>query len=71
MIAVDKMTDAEFEAAAFDVLQREVGADGLARFIRLRRFVGGGYMAERDSRQTGVSIDDIAESFRLKRAPKP
>ena len=31
MIAVDNMTDAELETAAFDVLRRELGADGLAR----------------------------------------
>jgi hypothetical protein len=52
MIAVVKLTDAEFEAAAFDVLgRRELGADGLAPFIRLHRSGGGDYTAERDSWQ--------------------
>lgn len=71
MIAVDKMTDAEFESAAFDLLRRELGADGLARFLRLHRSGGGDYTRERDRWQRGVSVDDVAESIRRKRAMKP
>jgi len=32
MIAIDRMTDAEFDSVAFDLLARELGADGLAAF---------------------------------------
>lgn len=71
MIAVDKMTDAEFEVATFEVLQRELGADGLARFLRLYRSGNGDYTRERDGCQRGVSVDQIAESIRNKRAAKP
>jgi hypothetical protein len=71
MIAVDNMTDAEFETAAFDVLRRELGADGLARFIRLQRSGSGDYTRERVDWQRNVTVDDVAESIRLKRAIRP
>jgi len=71
MIAVDKMTDAEFENAAFDLLRREMGADGLARFLRLHRSGHGDYTNERDGWQRDLSVDDIAEAIRLRRATKP
>jgi len=35
MIAIDQLTDEQFERHALDVLKRELGADGLARFLRL------------------------------------
>jgi hypothetical protein len=71
MIALDKMTDAEFETAAFDVLRRELGADGLARFIRLQRSGSGDYTRERIDWQRDIRVDDVAESIRRKRAIKP
>ena len=71
MIAAEKMTDAEFETAAFDLLRRELGADGLARFLRLHRAGVGDYTTEREGWQQGVSVEDIAESIRRKRTIKP
>lgn len=70
MIAVDKLTDAEFETAAFDLLRRELGADGLARFLRLYRSGLGDYTKERQSWQRDVSVDDLAKSIRQRGAPK-
>ena len=37
MIALDKMTDHQFERHALDVLKRALGPDGLARFLRMHR----------------------------------
>ena len=37
MASVDHMTDEQFERYAMEVLQRELGADGLASFLRLNR----------------------------------
>jgi hypothetical protein len=71
MIAVDKMTDAEFESTAYDLLRRELGADGLARFLRLHRSGQGDYTNDRDRWQSGLSVDDVGESIRLRRAMKP
>ena len=70
MIAVEKMTDAEFENAAFDLLRRELGADGLARFLRLHRAGDGDYTSERAGWQQDMSVEDIAESIRRKRTTK-
>jgi hypothetical protein len=68
VIAIDKMTDEEFDEVAFDVLGREFGVDGLARFLRLHRSGEGDYTAERAEWQRGVSVDDIVRSIRAKRA---
>ena len=37
MISVGKMSDEDFERHALAILQRELGLDGLARFLRLYR----------------------------------
>ena len=67
MIANETMTDAEFDRIAFDVLRRELGADGLARFIRLHRSGAGDYTAGRTDWQQSIAVDDIAESIRSRR----
>jgi hypothetical protein len=67
MIAIEKMSDAEFDSFAFDVLRRELGAAGLARFLRLHRSGPGDYTADRVEWQQGLSVDDIAESIRRRR----
>ena len=59
MISIDKMTDADFERHAFAVLQRELGLDGLARFLRLNRAGGGDYTRDRHRWLDGATIDDI------------
>jgi hypothetical protein len=66
MIAIDDMTDAEFESVAFDLLRRELGVDGLARFLRLHRSGPGDYTTDRVNWQRSLSVDDIAESIRLR-----
>ncbi|MGA2715206.1 MAG: hypothetical protein ABSG41_19060 [Bryobacteraceae bacterium] len=67
MIAIENMTDAEFESVAFDLLRRELGVDGLARFLRLHRSGPGDYTADRADWQRGLSVDDIAESIGRRR----
>lgn len=42
------MTDQEFTRRALDVLMREPGPDGLARFLRLRRSGTGDYTRDRE-----------------------
>ena len=37
------MTDQEFSRHGLEVLKRELGADGIARFLRLNRSVSGDY----------------------------
>ena len=51
MTALEMMTDEEFERHALAVLQRELGAAGLARFFRLHRSGSGDYTRERSDWQ--------------------
>jgi len=67
MIALDKMTDEQFERHALDVLGRELGLDGLARFLRLHRSGPGDYTAERGRWQADLTVDEIVDSIRHRR----
>jgi len=70
MIALDKMTDQQFERHALDVLKRELGPDGLARFLRLHRSGSGDYTRDRTEWQRDLTVDEIVESIRPRRASR-
>jgi hypothetical protein len=53
------MTDGDFERHVFDILQMEIGLDGLARFLRLNRSGTGDYTRDRHLWLTSASIDGI------------
>jgi hypothetical protein len=59
MISIDRMTDEDFERHAFAILKRELGLDGLARFLRLNRAGSGDYNLDRHGWLDGMTIDDI------------
>jgi hypothetical protein len=59
MISIDRMTDEDFERHAFAILKRELGLDGLARFLRLNRAGSGDYTRDRHGWLDGITIDDI------------
>ena len=67
MIAIDQLTDEQFECHALDLLKRELGADGLARFLRLNRSGPGDYTRDRDEWQKDLTLDQIMESIRKRR----
>jgi hypothetical protein len=56
---IHEMTDQEFQHHALSILQRELGAEGFARFLRLYRSGRGDYTKERDQVLKGVTIDEI------------
>lgn len=58
---VQQMTDLEFQRHALSILQRELGAEGFARFLRVYRSGHGDYTKERDRILKGATIDDIVE----------
>jgi hypothetical protein len=62
MASVEQMTDEQFERYALEVLQRELGADGLARFLRLNRSGKGNYTLDRIQWQKDLSVADIVAS---------
>jgi hypothetical protein len=59
MIAFENMSDEDFERHALAVLQRELGLDGLARFLRLYRSGTGDYTRDRHRWLEGATIQEI------------
>lgn len=59
MIPLEKMSDGEFERHALAILQRELGLDGLARFLRLYRSGAGDYTRDRHRWLEGTTIQEI------------
>ncbi len=57
--AVEQMSDQEFQVHALDVLQRELGLEGYARFLRLYRSGSGDYTRDRHHWLNGVTLDDV------------
>lgn len=49
------------------VLKRELGPDGLARFLRLNRSGTGDYTRDREHWQKDLTLDQILESIRKHR----
>jgi hypothetical protein len=63
MTSVEQMTDEQFERYALEVLQRELGGDGLARFLRLNRSGKGDYTRDRAQWQKNLSVAEIVASL--------
>ena len=63
MTSVEQMTDEEFERFALEVLQREIGPDGLARFLRLNRSGKNDYTRDRSSWQEGLTVEQVVASI--------
>lgn len=53
------MTDEEFERHVLSVLRRELGIDGLARFLRVYRAGNGDYTRDRHRWLDGATIQEI------------
>jgi hypothetical protein len=64
MTPVENMTDEQFERFALEVLLRELGPDGLARFLRLNRSGKGDYTIERMQWQKNLTVDEIVASLK-------
>ena len=61
------MTDEQFERHALEVLGRELGADKLARFLRLNRSGTGDYTTSRGAWQKDLTVDETLDSIRQRR----
>lgn len=59
MIPIDHMTDEDFQRHAFGILKRELGLEGLVRFLRLNRAGSGDYTRDRHLWLEGATIDEI------------
>ena len=69
MISIDRMTDEDFEQHAFAILKRELGLDGLARFLRLNRAGSGDYTRDRHRWPDGATIENIMADVESPRDP--
>ena len=58
-----ELNDEQFERYALEVLRRELGADGLARFLRLNRAGRGDYTRDRQRWQQDLSVSEIVDSL--------
>ena len=63
MTPVEYMTDEQFERYALEVLQRELGAEGLARFLRLNRSGKGDYTRDRTQWRKDLGVSEIVASL--------
>ena len=68
MIPLEKMSDEDFEHA-LAILPREMGLDGLARFLRLYRPGAGDYTRDRHQWLESATIQDIMAE--VERRDKP
>ena len=59
MISLEKMSDEDFERHGLAILQRELGLNGLARFLRLYRSGTGDYTRDRHQWLEGATIQEI------------
>jgi len=59
MTPLEKLSDGDFERHALAVLGRELGLDGLARFLRLYRSGSGDYTRNRHRWLDGMTIQEI------------
>jgi len=67
MSSLDTMTDEQFERHALDLLRRELGVDGLARFLRLDRSGPGDYTKDRMQWQKDLTVEQIVDSIKRRR----
>ena len=54
-----EMTDEEFDSHALDILARELGPGGYARFIRMHRSGPGDYTRDRHHWLAAATLDDL------------
>jgi len=69
MIPLEKMSDEDFEQHALAILRRELGLDGLARFLRLYRSGGGDYTRDRHQWLEGATIQEIMAEVERRNPP--
>jgi hypothetical protein len=63
VIAIDQLTDEQFERHALDLLKRELGPDGFARFLRLNRSGARDYTRDRDELHKDLTMDQVIASI--------
>jgi hypothetical protein len=60
-----EMTDDQFDTYVMDLLARELGPGGYARYLALHRSGRGDYTRDRHQWLDNVSIEDIARELKI------
>ena len=68
MIPIEHMTDQQFDRYVLEVLLKELGPDGFARYLRLNRSGKGDYTLDRMQWQKDLTVDQIVASLMPKNA---
>jgi hypothetical protein len=69
MDPIEKMSDEAFERHALAILQRELGLDGFARFLRVYRSGSGDYTRDRHRWLEGATIQEIMAEVERRDTP--
>jgi hypothetical protein len=64
MIPLEEMTDEEFERHTLTLLRKELGAYGMARFLRTYRTGTGDYTRDRHQWLDGLTMDEILKDVK-------
>jgi hypothetical protein len=67
MSGIDTLSDEQFQRHALEILGRELGVDGLARFLRLHRSGQGDYTKDRKQWQKDLTMQEVLESMERRR----
>lgn len=63
------MTDEQLRHYAFEILERELGPEALARFVRMYRRSYSDFTQERHMWQKGLTVASIAAEIKDRRKP--
>jgi hypothetical protein len=64
MIPLEEMTDEQFERHTLELLRKELGPYGMARFLSTYRTGPGDYTRDRHKWLDGLTIDEILKESR-------
>ena len=63
-----ELSDDQFREHALEILERELGEAGVARFLRLSQVASGDFTRERHKWQKGVTVREIADRIAKRKA---
>ena len=66
MTPIETMSDEQFSAYALDILRRELGPSGFARFLRVYRAGSGDYTRDRRQWLSNESVESVTRELGLK-----
>jgi hypothetical protein len=63
MIPLEEMTDEQFRLHTLEILKRELGDAGVARFLRVNQAGSGDYTRDRRKWLKGITVRQIADEM--------